>query len=151
MQIVLAGSVDPAFKHELDRNVSMMREAGAAVDLRNYIHSEMEGLDILAKARCAVLPYPRHYGMSRVLVEACSVGTPVIAHNSGLIGHLVRRHGLGVAVDCKDQGAFREALITFTQGSRNIATYSDNLAQFAARFSKSAFEHAATAPFATSA
>jgi hypothetical protein len=33
-----------------------------------------------------VLPYPYHAGMSRVLVEACSVGTPGVAHHSGSSG-----------------------------------------------------------------
>jgi hypothetical protein len=69
---------------------------GARVELRPRLHSEVEGLRALASARCALLPYHRHSGMSRVLLEACSAGTPVIADNFGLLGYLVRTHGPGI-------------------------------------------------------
>jgi Glycosyl transferases group 1 len=75
----------------------------------------------LASANCAVLPYPHHAGMSRVLVQACSVGTPVVAHHFGLLGHLVRTHGLGLSVDCTDPRALREAVLTLADPTQPAA------------------------------
>jgi glycosyltransferase involved in cell wall biosynthesis len=146
MRVVLAGSVKPGFDSDLIRFVSQMRKTGAVVEVHVNSHSETEGLNILAEARCAVLPYPRHYGMSRVLLEACSVGTPVIAHRSGLVGHLVEKYGLGMAVDCKDPRALRQALIHLC-GTDRREGYTEALKGFAARFSQEVFEGAVTSPF----
>jgi glycosyltransferase involved in cell wall biosynthesis len=147
IKVVLAGSVEPGFENELMRCVREMEKAGANVDLRAYHHNELEGLGILAKARCAVLSYPRHYTMSRVLIEACSVGTPVVVHDKGLLGHLVRQHGLGIAVDCTDPKALRHALITLSNDQNSQKNYCDALARFAAKYSKETFEKAIAAPF----
>jgi glycosyltransferase involved in cell wall biosynthesis len=79
--------------------------------------------------------------MSRVLVEACSVGTPVIAHDFGLLGHLVRRHRLGLAVDCTDPNALREAVLLLTEAERSVS-YTEHIARFAARFELERFRDA---------
>jgi glycosyltransferase involved in cell wall biosynthesis len=123
-----------------------MRQVGAAVDVRPYRHSEAQGLEVLAQARCAVLPYPRHDGMSRVLVESSSVGTPVIVHDRGLIGYLVRCHELGHAVDCQDARALRRAILDLMRADARD-TYAAGLAEFAARFSVERFQEAVLAPF----
>lgn len=108
--IVLAGAAAPEFTPELERLVAAMRDAGAEVELRPRWHGPDEALATIAAARCSLLPYPDHFGMSRVLLESCSVDTPVVVHDRGLLGHLVRRHGVGAAVDCRDAGAFADAI-----------------------------------------
>jgi glycosyltransferase involved in cell wall biosynthesis len=148
LDVTLAGSTSPDFRIRLEEYASQMRAAGAEVDLRPRSHSELEGLRVLAAAKCAVLPYPRHDGMSRVLVEAASVGTPVIVHDRALLAHLVRRHRLGIAVDCTDAEALRAAITTLTSSAATKSGYADALARFASRFSKSRFERALLDVFA---
>jgi glycosyltransferase involved in cell wall biosynthesis len=143
--VTIAGEPKAPFLPRLEELVEKMRRAGATVDVRAYRHSETEGLRVLARAKCAVLPYPLHDGMSRVLVEACSVGTPVVVHDRGLLGYLVRRYGLGHAVDCHDAGALRRAVLELV-GADN-ADYADNLGRFASRFSAEAFENSLTPIF----
>jgi glycosyltransferase involved in cell wall biosynthesis len=126
--------------------VCEMERSGAAVNVRPYRHSESEGLEVLARAKCAVLPYPRHDGMSRVLLEACSVGTPVIVHDRGLVGYLVRRYKLGRAVDCTDARALRRAILALVS-TDDSEPHSAHLADFAARFSAARFEASILAPF----
>jgi hypothetical protein len=109
-RLTLAGNVEEGYRAELERLVAEMRRDGVAVDLRDQPQGEAEGLALLARARVALLPYPRHYGMSRVLLEAASVGAPVITHHRGLLAHLVRTNGLGEAIDCFDADAFAAAL-----------------------------------------
>jgi hypothetical protein len=116
-----------------------MRSSGAQVHLRTNLLTESEGLTALAGARCAVLPYPQHYTMSRVLVEACSVGTPVIVHHHGLLGHLVRQNSLGVALDCLDQSSLRCELLNFC-GQDLSSQYAEAHAGFVRMFSRDAFE-----------
>jgi len=139
--VVIAGAPEPTYLSQLHRHVDAMRAAGVDVDLRARRHSEQEGLAALADARCAVLPYPRHPGMSRVLLEACSVGTPVVADDFGLVGHLVRRHQLGVTVDCTDRRALRSAIKALLD-PETAASHSHALERFAERFTPSRFRAA---------
>lgn len=148
LHLTIAGEPSAAFLPTLELHVAEMRRSGASVDLRPHRHGELEGLRVLASGRCAVLPYPRHDGMSRVLVEACSVGTPVIVHARGLLGYLVRRYGLGLAVNCTDPHALRGAIFELSGGRDMTAAYSDALTRFASRFSAERFHAAVTAPFA---
>jgi glycosyltransferase involved in cell wall biosynthesis len=145
VEVTIAGEPKASFLPRLGELVDEMRRAGATVDVRAYRHSETEGLRALARAKCAVLPYPLHDGMSRVLVEACSVGTPVVVQDRGLLGYLVRRHGLGRAVDCHDAGAFRRAVLALVETDN--AEYADNLGRFASRFSPQAFENSLATVF----
>jgi glycosyltransferase involved in cell wall biosynthesis len=138
LHVTIAGESNPAFLPRLNELVTHMRRAGATVDLRLHRHTETEGLRALARAKCALLTYPLHNGMSRVLLEACAVGTPVIVHNRGLLGYLVRRHGIGEAVDCRDPVALRRAILELTDGA--AGRYDDSLARFASRYSRERFQ-----------
>jgi len=147
MRLTIAGEAAEAFRPALERYVREMVRSGVEVDLRARRQEEEKGLLALASAKCALLPYPRHDGMSRVLVEACSVGTPVIVHDRGLLGHLVREHRIGRAVDCRDPSALREAILALAGEGADTTAYDAALARFAARFSEERFETAAIAPF----
>jgi glycosyltransferase involved in cell wall biosynthesis len=145
-KLTLAGNVEPQFANRLETLVAEMRGAGVEVDLRARAHTEEEGLGVLARARRTLVPYPRHYGMSRVLLESAVAGTPVIANRSGLIGRLVEEHGLGEAVDCADAAAFA-ATIRLGMESEPDAVQADWLRRFAARYSADSFCRAVRRPF----
>lgn len=148
LKIVLGGDVEPDFRDPLAGYVDVMEKAGATVEVRAHRHSESEGLRMLAGSRCALLPYLEKYGMSRVLLEAASVRTPVIAHRTGLVGDLVRRHSLGLTVDCTDPFALREAMVEMTE--RSVTTsFEEALERFAARYSADHFRVRVLAPFAS--
>jgi glycosyltransferase involved in cell wall biosynthesis len=141
LRLVLAGEPEDSYLPELEHHTAAMKQNGVDVDLRPHRHSEIEGLDALASANCAVLPYPYHAGMSRVLVEACSVGTPVVAHNFGLLGHLVRTYGLGLSVDCTDPHALRTAVVTLADPTQPPA-HAQALRTFSARYTPDRFRAA---------
>jgi len=143
--VILAGSVRPGFEQELAAEVSRMEVAGARVELRDGI-DEAEALRLLAAARCIVLPYRKHVGMSRVLLEAAACGTPVIADEYGLLGHLIRTHGLGVTVDSADARALGRALDELGGNPEAQAHYAPALARFAARFTPESFSRAVADP-----
>jgi hypothetical protein len=139
--VVLAGAADPAYEDRLNEQIARMEAAGAEVEVRPRWLSEEEGLEILGRARCAVMPYQDHFGMSRVLLEAATVGTPVAVHADGLLAHLVRAHRLGLAVDCTDAGALAGALERLTAADAPAAR-PETLRRFADRYSRPAFERA---------
>jgi glycosyltransferase involved in cell wall biosynthesis len=150
LKIVLGGDVEPDFREPLTAYVAAMEEAGATVELRGHRHSEEEGLRLLAGSRCTLLPYLGKYGMSRVLLEAASVRTPVIAHRAGLVGALVRRHRLGITVDCTDASALRKAMLEMTV-SGVTASFEEALGRFAAGYSADRFRERVRAPFISGA
>ena len=147
IHVVLAGTVENGFATELYSNVQQMRVAGATVEVRETQMSEAQGLEALAMARCAVLPYPRHYGMSRVLLEASAVNTPVIAADGGMLGHLVRKHSLGISVDCENPRILRQALLEFCARDHS-AKYAVAQSQFVGNYSPAAFASTLEAAFA---
>ena len=50
-------------------------------------------------ADVVLAPYQRHVGMSGILLLAAAAGKPVLSSDYGLMGELVRRYQLGLAVD----------------------------------------------------
>ncbi len=140
-RITLAGYVIDGSRPEVERWVGAMRDTGVEVELADHGHSEQEGLARLAGARVVVLPYPRHFGMSRVMLEAAAVGTPVVAHARGLVGDVVRREGIGIATDCSDADGLARALERFTAGPVDRG-YDEALAAFARRHGREAFDDA---------
>jgi hypothetical protein len=147
LKVLLAGAVESGFEVPLRQHVSRMERAGARVELRTGRLSVEAGMRALGEGRCAVLPYPRHFGMSRVLLEAAAAGTPTVVHDHGLLGHLVRKHGLGASVDCTDARALRRALHRYADDPDAVAAHAEALARFVAHYSDATFEQAVRAPF----
>jgi glycosyltransferase involved in cell wall biosynthesis len=147
VHVTIAGEVRTDSWSILEGHIREMRRSGATVDVRTHPHTEEEGLRALSASRCAVLPYPRHDGMSRILVEAASVGTPVVVHDHGLLAHLVRTHRLGHVVDCRDPRALRTAVLDLAEQPVRVHDLAANLARFAGRYSRENFKRAVLAPF----
>jgi glycosyltransferase involved in cell wall biosynthesis len=146
VKIILGGDVEPDFRLPLSEYVAAMEETGATIEIHPRRHSEEQGLRLLAGSRCVLLPYLNKYGMSRVLLEAATVRTPVIAHRTGLVGHLVRRHGLGMTVDCTDPLALREAMLQMSERTIS-ASLEEALERFAALYAADRFRERVLAPF----
>ena len=146
VELVVAGVAAPSFAPFVESVEARLRAAGVDVELRLWYHEEAEFLELLAGARAAVLPYVGHVGMSRVLVEAASVGTPVVAHSEGLLGYLVKTRGLGIAVDCRDATALAAAVREISD-PHAIDRYADALRRFAAEHTVERFAAAVREPF----
>jgi glycosyltransferase involved in cell wall biosynthesis len=87
--------------------------------------------------------------MSRTLLEAAAVGTPVIVHDRGLIGYLVQKYQLGRVVDCTDSKALAQAVEELSAANGDGPFLRPQLTAFAARYSRAKFEEAllAAVPF----
>jgi glycosyltransferase involved in cell wall biosynthesis len=144
--VVLAGNGEPGFESELERYCERMSAAGASVERIGEL-DESGAQDVLASARVAVLPYRRHVGMSRVLIEAAVAGTPVVADSFGLLGHLAEDWGLGTAVDTDDALAFAAALDRTLADPGVVEDLRRSVERIAGR---QAFEAALARAFATS-
>ncbi|MGP1372622.1 MAG: glycosyltransferase family 4 protein [Almyronema sp.] len=61
-------------------------------------------------ADLVMAPYQRHVGMSGILLQAAAAGKPVLSSNYGLMGELVNRYQLGLAVDSTQPFALADGL-----------------------------------------
>jgi glycosyltransferase involved in cell wall biosynthesis len=146
--VMLAGPVAGGTESYVESQITAMRAAGVSVTASLRGHSEAEGLAALAHARCTILTYEGHWGMSRVLLESALAGTPVVAWRSGYLGELVVRHRLGAVVEPGDLPGLRAALLRFARRNEQPREEASALRAFAARYAPSAFLQAINAPFA---
>jgi len=66
----------------------------------------------MGRARAFAFPSQMYEGMPRVIIEAFSRGTPVIAHRAGSMTEMIRQGETGWLVDRGDHRAFTAALST---------------------------------------
>jgi glycosyltransferase involved in cell wall biosynthesis len=147
LRLAVGGPVEASYRSALAAQIRAMRKTGLDVELRLRHHSEHETVELLAAARWALVPYVGHYGMSRVLLEAAYAGTPVICHDRGLLGKLVREDGLGVTVDCEDPRKLRQAILGVAGERGAEDQYADALRAFADRHSEDRFAEHVSAPY----
>jgi glycosyltransferase involved in cell wall biosynthesis len=147
LRVVLAGRVAAGYEDAFAAQALELELGGARVERHLGWLPDGVGLELLSCARCVVIAYVGHKGSSRVLTEAAAVGTPVVAHAGGLVGALVREHGLGLAVDARDPGALRAAVLALARDPEAVARHAPALAAFAEGSSPPRFRAAATAPF----
>jgi len=147
LRLVLAGPVELGYEATLERSVAEMRAAGVRVEIDARFVAIDEVLVRLAGARVLAMPYVRQPGTSRTLVEAAAVGTPVVAHDYGLLAHLVRRHDLGLVVDAGDPRALRRAVLALALDEDSPGRYAEPLRAFAELHSPARFAERVRAPF----
>jgi glycosyltransferase involved in cell wall biosynthesis len=112
--LLFVGESNPAYEKELTAAVTDA-QARAPVQvvthLRYVPHGEVPSYFHLADVVLA--PYPRHAGMSGIVLLAAAAGRPVLTSSYGLLGELTRRRNLGLAVDVTRPAALAEGLQRF--------------------------------------
>ncbi|MDB9493415.1 glycosyltransferase [Spirulina major CS-329] len=98
-------------------------------DYRFLPFDELQGY--LQSADVILAPYQRHVGMSGILVWAAMVQRPVLSSDYGLMGELVRRYRLGLAVDSTQPEAIAAGFRTFLNQDPNPVGDRDQMQAFA--------------------
>jgi glycosyltransferase involved in cell wall biosynthesis len=110
--VMLAGRIDPAIAGTVAKKQHSLREAPSPawlhVENRHLAGGEIEAL--LDRADVVLAPYQRFVGSSGVLLWAARAGRPVLTQDYGLIGSLVREHGLGLAIETTDTAALARGI-----------------------------------------
>ncbi len=148
LRVVIAGRPEPGYAAQLDRELERLRRGGVRLEAHLGWIEDQDALGLRAGVACVVIPYVGHKGTSRVLVEAATAGTPVVAHASGLVGAQVRDRGLGTCVDVRDPAALRAAILELTDDATAVAGHAPALRALAAASTPQAFGAAVREPFA---
>lgn len=90
--------------------------------------------------------YQRHVGMSGVLLQAAAAKKPVLSSNYGLMGELVRRYKLGLALDATSTNEIAQGFTQFLDNSTIIPYDKENVRAFAEqniaeKFADVVFQH----------
>lgn len=103
ISVVFAGVVRPDYRPELERRtVALCAERPVEVIRRFGFVAHEDVAAYFRMADVVLTPYPRHPGMSGVVLLAAAAGVPVLGASYGLMGEYVRRYRLGVTVDATD-------------------------------------------------
>lgn len=112
--LVLAGRIPAADSPIVLRQVARLRASRPLqIVAPDRFIDETEVRQYYAIADVVLLPYQRHVGNSGVLMRAAAAGVPVLGPDYGLLGHLIRRHRLGLAIDTTSPQALAAGIERF--------------------------------------
>src|SRR5487761_1507818 len=115
--VILAGKVDPAIA---DRVAALRQQLdflqpNLVLTLVDRRLSTGEIGALVARADAVLAPYQRFVGSSGVLLWAARAGKPLLTQDFGLIGPLVRRYRLGLAVESDQHEALAAGIVRIVQ------------------------------------
>lgn len=97
---------------------------------RFFSQAELQGY--IQASDVILAPYQNHVGMSGILIWAAMAGKPVLSSDYGLMGELVRRYQLGVAVDSTQGEAIALGLSQCLHADPATLANAEGMARFAA-------------------
>lgn len=97
--LLLVGATNPTEQALIRPKIERLRQTHPVQVIEHYqFVSEEEVPSYFQLADVVLATYQRHVGMSGILLLAAAAGKPVLSSNYGLMGELVRRYDLGMAV-----------------------------------------------------
>jgi glycosyltransferase involved in cell wall biosynthesis len=114
--LLIAGHCNQKTKLIFQSKVSQVRHTHPVQIIEHYeFISEREVQEYFQMTDVVLAPYQKHIGMSGILLQAAAAGKPVLSSNYGLMGELVFRYQLGLAVDSTQASEIAKALTQFLQ------------------------------------
>ena len=139
LSVVVAGTVSESAAPYIGEQIGRMQAHGVSAELRARWHSESDARTAGEGPSNGSAVYFTHGDVASA-AQSCFVGTPVVAHAGGLIGHLVTTYGLGSVVDARDARALASALRHLCEDDKAWASASASAREFASRYSPARFD-----------
>ena len=117
---VFAGKIQNNIRTEFMGKINKylkLHKNGACVYVEDKFLSENELVQLLKKCDALLIPYQRHVGSSGLLLWAASTRKQVITQDCGLIGELVKKYKLGLAVNTTQPGEIAKAVQQVVDGN----------------------------------
>lgn len=98
--LVLAGQVNLQDHERLVAKIAEIHSASVVQIISQFeFLMESEVPVYFQMADIVLAPYQHHVGMSGILLQAAVAGKPVLSSNFGLMGEMVKKYRLGLAID----------------------------------------------------
>jgi glycosyltransferase involved in cell wall biosynthesis len=109
--IVLAGQANSQEQNRLIAKIAEVTASCSVQIIKNFeFIMESEVPIYFQMADIVLAPYQRHVGMSGILLQAAVAGKPVLSSSFGLMGEMVRKYCLGLAIDSSKPSEIATAL-----------------------------------------
>ena len=116
--LIVVGRCNAQRQAGFQQHIHHLRQKYPVQIIEHYAFvSEQEVQAYFQLADVVLAPYQKHVGMSGILLQAAAAQKPVLSSNYGLMGELVSRYQLGLAVDSTQPAEIARALQTMMQGS----------------------------------
>lgn len=140
--LLFAGEPAQSSVEQLEAWFAPLRQAGAVQIVTHYHYvPESEVSSYFQLADAVMAPYQKHIGMSGILLQAAVAQKPVLSSSYGLMGELVKRYKLGIAVDSTQPAKLAEALTRLLQTPPEQLCDHRLMQAFAAQNSVEQFTH----------
>ena len=97
---LLVGRCELAIQRRFQSKIAQVCQIRPAQIVEQYgFVSQQAVQDYFRLSDVVLAPYQKHVGMSGILLQAAAAQKPVLSSNYGLMGEMVRRYQLGLAVD----------------------------------------------------
>lgn len=132
---------------QIDAQLVKLRQAQPLQAIAHYQFVPEAAVQVYFHLADLVLaPYQRHVGMSGILLQAAAARKPVLSSDYGLMGAMVHRYGLGLAVDATRPAAIAEGICRFLRAAPGTVGDRDRMQALAEensahRFAQVVFEH----------
>jgi len=132
---------------QIDARLSRLRQTQPLQAIAHYQFVPEAAVQVYFHLADLVLaPYQRHVGMSGILLQAAAAQKPVLSSDYGLMGEMVHRYGLGLAVDSTRPAAIAAGLCQFLRAAPGTVGDRDRMQALveensAHHFTQVIFEH----------
>lgn len=128
LAVIVAGRTDPALRDTATRLYERLTRECPELWLHYADRrlSDGELTDLVIGSDVVLAPYQRFVGSSGVLLWAAQAARPLLTQEIGLLGRLVRDHGLGLTADVSDPATLAAAIDTMI--ARGPGTFFDPIA-----------------------
>ncbi|HEX9046282.1 MAG TPA: glycosyltransferase, partial [Verrucomicrobiae bacterium] len=138
---VLCAGMQPE-DEQMARSLEALRSQGRAEIVNRYVSAEEEK-QLFAACDMVLLPYIRHLDGSGVLSRAAGAGKPALASDEYLIGHVVRRYGMGLLFPSGNVPALERAIVqAATASGADLAKWHAGAHAYARNCSREAYRTA---------
>jgi len=141
--LVVAGKIDPDYRAIIDTLVQTLTTHTPVQIIRHdhYIaDADIPAFFHMADVCCAL--YRRHWGPSNFVLLAAAAARPILSTSQGLMGYLVREHGLGITADVENIDQVVTALERLLDAPESVLSPADQRAAFVAQHDPTAFARA---------
>ena len=113
---LLVGRCEAIVQHRFQSKIAQVCKTRPAQIVKQYgFISQQAVQDYFRLSDVVLAPYQKHIGMSGILLQAAAAQKPVLSSNYGLMGEMVRRYQLGLAVDTTQPSEIAAAITQLLQ------------------------------------
>lgn len=131
IHLILAGKIAPNLLPKVQQLIEELPHISISPLFAYHLPEESQALFEISD--WTLVLYPKFLGSSSVLIRSAMANKPVLGNNIGTIGHQIKEHSLGIAIDPSNRAAIAEALKDILYGKTRVQA--QGIADFSAKHS----------------